>query len=33
MGDPALLSALQFPIENFLDSYQITKGLFEDFLA
>ena len=33
MGDPALLSALQFPMENFLDSYQITKGLFEDFLA
>ena len=33
MGDPALLSALQFPVENFLDGYQITKRLFEDYLA
>jgi hypothetical protein len=33
MGDPALLAALQFPVEDFLAKYGITKGLFEDYIA
>ena len=33
MGDPALLAPLQFPVEDFLAEYGITKGLFGDYMA
>ena len=41
MGDPALLAALQFPVENFLQKYVEGTGnqntsitsLFEDYIA
>ena len=33
MGDPALLAPLQFPVEDFLAEYGITKGLFGDYIA